>query len=279
MNLVGNSIKFTEAGLIAVRASVQHGTQLVLEVEDTGTGMRPDQVTSLFQPFTQADASVTRKYGGTGLGLTICRRLAEMLGGSVSLAHTAPGEGSRFQVELPLKPMPGCAWTGELPDPTTAGPRARGQQLAPLPELHGRILLAEDGLDNQRLVAHHLRKAGAQVDAVENGRLALEALENAAAAGAPYALLVTDMMMPEMDGYTLAHTLRTRGCPLPIIALTANAMAEDRARCLAAGCDDFATKPIDRKALIQTCAAWLARRKADPTLEGPGSSSTLPAGC
>ena len=123
--------------------------------------------------------------------------------------------------------------------------------------LRGRILLAEDGEDNQRLIALLLRVAGADVTVVPNGRQALEALDWAAAAGAPFDLLITDMQMPEMDGYTLAGTLRAQGADIPIIALTAHAMAEDRQRCLDAGCDDYASKPIDRQALIATCARWL----------------------
>jgi CheY-like chemotaxis protein len=125
--------------------------------------------------------------------------------------------------------------------------------------LSGRVLLAEDGIDNQRLIAFHLKTAGAVVDIADNGRIALRMIEEAAKAGRPYGLLLTDMQMPEMDGYTLALTLRKRGSTLAIIALTAHAMAEDRAKCLNAGCDDYATKPIEKAALLATCAAWISK--------------------
>ena len=140
-----------------------------------------------------------------------------------------------------------------LPAPTPAveqGP-------ADGPRLFGRILLVEDGIDNQRLIAFHLRKAGASVDVADHGQAALKMIALAAASGEPYALVLTDIQMPEMDGYTLVRTLRSRGSTLPIVALTAHAMSDDRRRCLDAGCDDFATKPVDRAQLIATCARWM----------------------
>jgi CheY-like chemotaxis protein len=131
---------------------------------------------------------------------------------------------------------------------------------APNPvRLDGRVLLAEDGLDNQRLIALHLRKAGAETDIANNGRIALEMLEKADREGRPYVLLVSDMQMPEMDGYTLAATLRKRGSTVAIVALTAHAMAGDRQKCLAAGCDDYAAKPINKAKLLEVCSTWLGR--------------------
>ena len=124
-------------------------------------------------------------------------------------------------------------------------------------KLTGQILFAEDGLDNQRLIAFHLKKGGAQVTIADNGRIALEMIDKAAADGTPYDLLLTDMQMPEMDGYTLARTLRERGSTIPIVALTAHAMAEDKASCIAAGCDDYASKPVDKAKLLAVCAAWM----------------------
>lgn len=139
--------------------------------------------------------------------------------------------------------------------PQPAAPSAPGAA-----RLTGRILLAEDGPDNQRLIAFHLKKAGAAVDVADNGRIALEMLDKAAATGTPYDMLLTDMQMPEMDGYELARTLRQRGSTLAIAALTAHAMAEDRDKCLSAGCDDYATKPIDKARLLAVCAAWMGQR-------------------
>ena len=260
MNLVGNAAKFTEHGSVAVRAMVaEHadGPLLRIEVEDTGPGMTKAQANALFQPFMQADASVTRRHGGTGLGLTICRRLASLMGGDVRLDYSAPDRGSRFVLELPLVRSADSALITDLDACTPTAALHASSRAEEVPVLHGRILLAEDGEDNQRLIAFHLRKAGAQVTIAANGRIALQLLTQAAVDGVPFDLLVTDMQMPEMDGYTLARTLRNERSSMPIIALTAHAMAEDRQKCLAAGCDDYASKPIEKVHLLRTCARWL----------------------
>jgi PAS domain S-box-containing protein len=259
MNLAGNAAKFTESGRVTLAArEEQRGAEvrLLVDVEDTGPGLTPELASRLFVAFSQADASVTRKHGGTGLGLTICRRLAELMGGTVTLARTAPGQGSCFRVDLPLVPAPGAARVASL---ESLSPSAQAQAALPAAHLSGRILLAEDGRDNQRLVSLHLTRAGAQVQIAENGRIALEQLEAAEAEGRPFGLLLTDMQMPEMDGYTLARTLRERGSGIAIVALTAHAMAEDRAKCIDAGCDDYTTKPIDRNELLEACTRWIGR--------------------
>jgi PAS domain S-box-containing protein len=262
MNLVGNAVKFTEQGGITITAGVQRRgdadgpSRLVIDVEDTGPGMTHAQAACLFQPFGQADGTVTRKHGGTGLGLTICRRLADMMGGTVVIHRTEPGKGSCFRLKLPFDPAPGTPMVSRL-EAVRDGNTTKAEPAAT--KLAGRILLAEDGADNQRLLTFHLRKAGATVDIAENGRVALEMIGKAQAAGTPYDLLLTDMQMPEMDGYTLARTLRTRGNSIPIVALTSHAMAEDRAKCTEAGCNDYATKPIDKAQLLATCAAWMGR--------------------
>lgn len=249
MNLVGNAAKFTEAGSITTIVRTE-GDRLIIDIDDTGPGMTADQSAKLFAAFSQADTTVTREHGGTGLGLTICRRLGELLGGTVRLVRTAPGEGSCFRVELPLIHAPGAVLVAGF----EAVSGDRGAAAANKVQLHGRILLAEDGLDNQRLISFHLRKAGATVEIASNGRIAFDMLQ---APGAAYDLLLTDMQMPEMDGYTLARKLRASGIRIPIVALTAHAMAEDRSKCTEAGCDDYATKPIDKQMLLTTCARWL----------------------
>ncbi len=284
LNLVGNAAKFTERGHIVVRAGIvdDTGRQLVrIEVEDTGPGMTKAQGDTLFEPFMQADASVTRRYGGTGLGLTICRRLASLMGGDVKLDYSEPGRGSRFVLTLPVTSVPGTAIIDDLatPSPTLASRRAMTDET--MPSLHGRILLAEDGEDNQRLIAYHLRNAGADVTIAANGRIAYDLIAQSAREGASYDLLVTDMQMPEMDGYTLARTLRARQATIPIIALTAHAMAEDRQKCITAGCDDYVSKPIEKSLLIRTCARWLDAERAtgeDQGLFGPGSYVTTEHG-
>lgn len=272
MNLVGNAAKFTAHGQIEIQVDVSTMAgepALQIAVVDTGPGMSPEQAAQLFQPFVQADTSVTRKHGGTGLGLTICRRLANLMGGHVQLVKTAPGQGSTFTFTLPLHAVDGAHHVNDLLA-CVAVPGPLKATAAYAIELRGRILLAEDGEDNQRLISHHLRKAGAEVVIAEHGRRALELIGAAEATGRPFGLLVSDMQMPEMDGYTLARTLRAQDNAIPIIALTAHAMADDRQKCLDAGCNDYASKPIDRGALIATCARWM-----QPTPDVDDASETL----
>ncbi|MBA4020372.1 MAG: hypothetical protein C0483_24690 [Pirellula sp.] len=259
MNLVGNAVKFTEVGRVTMTAGVvchEGQSRLVIDVRDTGPGLTREESGRLFQAFRQADATVTRKYGGTGLGLTISHRLAGLMGGAVTLAHTELGKGSCFRVELPLEPVPGAAMVAHLNAEKEIVVKKSAPENA---KLSGRILLAEDGPDNQRLLSFHLRKAGAEVDIADNGRIAMKMLEQAATEGRPYDLLLTDVQMPEMDGYTLVRRLRDQGQGMAIVALTAHAMAEDRQKCLDAGCDDYASKPIDKLALLATCEKWLRK--------------------
>ena len=261
LNLTGNAVKFTSQGSVTVTArpiASSDGTnkQLVIDVEDTGPGMGEEQARNLFTAFGQADTSMTRKFGGTGLGLIISRKLAELMGGDVKLEYTTPGKGSCFRFELPLNAALGANMVSNL-DAVKSNSSLENEngEVA----LKGRVLLAEDGPDNQRLIAYHLRKAGASVEIADNGRIALEMLAVAQAKGDKYDLLLTDMQLPEVDGYTLASTLRQRGSMIAIVALTAHAMAEDRATCLLAGCDDYASKPIDKEKLLATCANWMGR--------------------
>lgn len=263
VNIVGNAVKFTEQGSINITAQAAvrgNARRLLIDVADTGEGMTPEQSTRLFQAFTQADTSVTRKHGGTGLGLTICRRLANLMGGDITILHTAPGQGSTFRLDLPLIPAEGTRILDRLD--TFIEASSHSAPLVPATTLQGRILLAEDGPDNQRLISWHLKKAGASVQIAENGKVALEMIERAEASGEPFDLLLSDIQMPEMDGYTLARTLRQRNNRIPIVALTAHAMNEDRDKCLQAGCNDYASKPIDKTHLLATCAAWISKPAA-----------------
>jgi CheY-like chemotaxis protein len=233
VNLVGNGLKFTQQGGVHLRvsASAHNGeSRLRVEVRDTGIGMDDDAIGRLFKPFMQADASVTRRFGGSGLGLTISRRLARMLSGDIE-AVSQPGTGSVFTLHLPL-----VGTTSET-DMTVADPATVD---GPPPRLDGlRVLLADDAPDNRMLVSFILQAAGTTVDTVENGRQAIER------AGNGYDAILMDMQMPDTDGYTATRELRRRGFNRPIIALTAHAMSGDRQRCLAAGCNDYVTKPID----------------------------------
>jgi PAS domain S-box-containing protein len=268
VNLVGNAIKFTERGsvhLVTEMCGDPAHPCLRFDVVDTGIGMGERQLAQLFQPFVQADTSTTRRFGGTGLGLTIARRLAGLLGGDVSV-ESSPGQGSRFSVTIATGPLDGVPL---LPDPAgalVAKPEpAAGTPADDAAALTCRILLAEDGQDNQRLIAFVLRRAGAEVALVDNGQLAVDQALAAHATGRPFDLILMDMQMPVLDGYEATALLRQRGYTGPIIALTAHAMAGDRQKCLDAGCDDYATKPIDRQRLIQTIRRHVTST-ADATL-------------
>ena len=249
LNLVSNAVKFTIAGGVKVTADARvdgSDATILVRVADTGLGIHPDQLERLFSPFEQADASTARRFGGTGLGLAISRRLARMLGGDIAV-QSAPGKGSVFTFIMRARVVESDAASKSVPRPP----------VEPGPKLHGRILLAEDGIDNQRLIATHLTRAGATVEIVDNGRKLVDRALEALNAGTPFDLLLTDMQMPEMDGYAATAELRARGYKGSIVALTAHAMAGDREKCVAAGCDGYASKPIVKADLLRTCSKWL----------------------
>ncbi len=257
INLIGNAIKFTDVGSVSVRVKLlgtadSQRPQLCFEVLDTGIGIAPDVRARLFQPFMQADGSMTRRFGGTGLGLAICRRLSNLLGGDVSVESDL-GRGSTFRVTLDTGSLKGV--------PVVSGLDALAARKATssVAKLSGRVLLADDGPDNQRLIAFHLRHVGLDVEVVSNGLAAVEQVLRAERGSRPFALVLMDMQMPEMDGYQATATLRARGWRGAIVALTAQSTPGDRERSIAAGCDDFATKPIDRDLLIDSCRSWLQR--------------------
>jgi signal transduction histidine kinase/CheY-like chemotaxis protein len=274
INLVGNAIKFTHAGEVRLVVSLvqcdtyaddEEGQALLrFDVIDTGIGMAPEQLSALFQPFTQADTSTTRKYGGTGLGLTISKRLAEALGGDLTVRSHC-GEGSTFSLTINTGPLKDVKMLdapavmdflkAEPPPPTPTD-----SETTTKPLLNSRVLLAEDGPDNQRLIAFILRKAGATVTVAENGQVAVELALRARSLGRPFDVILMDMQMPVLDGYGATRRLRELGHSEAIIALTAHAMASDREKCLHAGCDDFAPKPIDRRELIASVQKYLAAR-------------------
>jgi CheY-like chemotaxis protein len=268
INLIGNAIKFTRRGGVRVVCRLVDkdtpAPKMQFRIIDTGVGMTAEQVDNLFQPFTQADASTTRKFGGTGLGLVISKRLTEMLVGDITV-QSKPGVGSEFRVTIQTGPLQGVNMV-ELPAEAAAGaPEMTGPETAAgsTDRLNCRVLLAEDCVDNQRLIAHLLRKAGAEVTVVENGR---DAVNRAMAAmkgrreddpPAPFDVILMDIQMPVMDGYEAARELRRVGYTGLIIALTANAMAGDREKCVEAGCDGYETKPIDRRKLIEAVGRHL----------------------
>jgi CheY-like chemotaxis protein len=252
MNFCSNAHKFTDAG--SVMLSVRHDAgsgMLELAVRDTGPGMTEEQISRLFQPFVQADVSTTRRYGGTGLGLHICRQLAERLGGRIDV-QTEPGRGSRFALLLPAAAgwlpsawlPPGTAWA----EPQAAPARRTDEP----PALCGHVLLAEDSAQNQRLIAAMVQATGATITIVENGAKAVEQ-----ALAEDYDLILMDIQMPVMDGTEATTMLRDAGYAGPVIALTANVMRKDIAQYRQAGCTDCLAKPIDRARLYEVLESHL----------------------
>ncbi len=262
INLIGNAIKFTEIGEIKLVVSFLPGDRPMMQYDviDMGIGMTEQESQKLFQQFSQAETSTARRFGGTGLGLAISKRLAEMLGGDVTLVQSKPGIGSHFRVTIATGSVEGVPMI-EMPNLLALQESVRhgtiGQKVTPSVLLPGRILLAEDGPDNQRLIAHILTKAGAEVAIVDNGKKAIDAARAAAKAGHPFDLILMDMQMPVMDGYEATMALREEGYTGWIVALTAHAMASDRQKCLNAGCNDYATKPIQRKEFFATLAKYI----------------------
>jgi CheY-like chemotaxis protein len=261
LNFVSNAIKFSARGTITVRASLVQdlGEQLRMriEVEDQGIGLTGEQQERLFQSFAQADESTSRKYGGTGLGLVIARRLARMMGGDVGVV-SQPAVGSTFWMTAKLGKSLGDepATQKSLPPRQAIAQRYRG----------ARVLLADDDAVNQEVTCEMLRAAGLSVDVVEDGQQALESL----AVRDDYALVVMDMQMPVMDGLDAARAIRRLPDRqfVPIVAMTANVFAEDRESCLAAGMNDHVSKPVDPDKFYATVLRWLSRSM--PAL-APGS--------
>jgi CheY-like chemotaxis protein len=260
INLVGNGIKFTDLGsvhlVVALRESPS-GPRIVFEVIDTGIGISSSDLTKLFRPFRQADGSTTRRYGGSGLGLTISKHLCELMDGTIDL-ESDPGRGTTFRVTLPTGSLVGIE---RVRAPAERVDAPGGSARPETPRLAGRVLLVEDGRDNQLLLRRLLAKAGLDAEVCENGQQAVERVLTARAEDAPFALILMDMQMPIMDGYTATRLLRARGYEGAIVALTAHAMDTERARCMACGCDDFATKPIDRETFYALLSRHLGGAK------------------
>jgi len=253
LNLVGNAVKFTEQGHIHLRVSLMQDSDqdfICFAVEDTGIGISRERQGAIFESFTQADGSTTRKYGGTGLGLTISKKLAGLLGGDLSVT-SEPDQGSTFTLKVPV----GLDVTKEAPldlDSLAVASDRGSDSLAQL-QLNGQILLADDVSTNQKVIKRLLEKTGVTVTIVENGQEAL-----ALALAQSFDLILMDMQMPVMNGYEAAKALRVEGITTPIVALTAHAMKGDDKKCLDAGCDDYLSKPIDNGKLAQILSQYLA---------------------
>jgi signal transduction histidine kinase/ActR/RegA family two-component response regulator len=284
LNLVGNAIKFTEMGSVTISVLFFLKTNtLRFAVIDTGIGlssMQRDRI-ARFEAFSQADSSTTRNFGGSGLGLRICSSLAKLLGGEITV-ESEFGIGSRFSLVIDIgKPQPLALLTKsdlELVEkqPASVPSLTRSVEGNPLEGIC--VLLAEDGLDNQRLISFHLKKGGAKVVLAENGLVAVEILEDAVATNKALPdIVLMDMQMPVMDGYSATTRLRELGFTLPIVALTAHAMESDRKICLDAGCDDYLTKPIDKQMLITLCQSIAKGNSALPFSHAQTPQAMLPA--
>lgn len=270
--VVDNAVKFCANGTIDIEASWREPSLLRVDVADTGEGFDPSASEAIFQVFVQGDSSSTRRYEGAGLGLSVARELARELGGEVSCVEAAIGRGSRFRIDLPVEVPEGAHWTEpyegliganaeeEPPSGSSSSDRSTNAEVAAespvppdstaLPLTGRRVLVAEDGPDNQRILRFILKKAGARVDVVENGQLAVEAALGAESERDPFDIVLMDMQMPVMDGYSATRTLKDSSYPRPVLAVTAHALPEDRDRCLAAGCSEYLTKPVEKERLV-----------------------------
>jgi signal transduction histidine kinase/CheY-like chemotaxis protein len=252
LNYAANAVKFTDAGRVVLRVKPVEESErdalLRFEVEDTGIGIAPETLGRLFQVFEQGDSSTTRKYGGTGLGLAITRRLVQLMGGETGVSSTR-GQGSVFWFTVRLrKGQAAPAQRGPAGD-RSAAERLRSEHAG------RRILLAEDEPINQEIAVTLLEEVGLTVDRAGDGVKAVSL-----AGERDYALILMDMQMPDMDGMEATRRIRAagRGAHIPVLAMTANAFAEDRARCLEAGMNDFLVKPVDPDVLYETVLKWLA---------------------
>jgi CheY-like chemotaxis protein len=257
VNLVGNAVKFTNHGEIAVKVdgSPMKGGErwrLLVSVTDTGIGIPQDNLEMLFTSFTQVDTSKARSYGGTGLGLTISKRLVEQMEGRIWV-ESREGIGSTFSFEIEL-PCTGRIRATAM-DRETAVLRGKPRELAPsLNCIH--VLVAEDNPVNLVVTEAILRKAGVKVTAATNGGEAVEALD-----AASFDAVLMDVQMPEVDGFEATQLIRKKGSDVPIIGVTAHAMKGDRERCLAAGMDDYLPKPVTAKELIAKVELWTRQRQ------------------
>jgi CheY-like chemotaxis protein/two-component sensor histidine kinase len=286
LNLVGNALKFTNQGGVTLewgcyamegetfrpidtpRVVEEDPVYLIFHVRDTGIGIPEDRLGRVFEPFVQADISTTRRFGGSGLGLSICRKLVQMLGGTIE-ATSRENVGSTFTIRWKLPAGCRLRHHRETIVPKDAKHREENaSDEAPSLMLSGRVLLVEDGPDNQRLIAYLLKKTGVEVSVAENGKVGIEAVETAKNEGKPFELILMDMQMPVLDGYEATRKLRENGDSTPVIALTAHAMSGDAKKCLAAGCDGFLAKPFKKKELQEVVAQTIGDAKANAPATG-----------
>ena len=259
LNLLSNALKFTEAGEVRLTAARRSNDELHFAVQDTGIGLTPEGMAKLFQSFSQADSSTTRQYGGTGLGLVISKRLAEVMGGTMAAESPGAGQGCTFRFHIRAEAVSIAPAAARPTTPSAIDPGMA--QRHPL-----RVLLAEDNLVNQKLALRLLSQMGYTAEVVGNGALAVEAVERQ-----HYDLVLMDVQMPEMDGLEATRRITARvpaGRRPRIVAMTANAMQGDRGLCLAAGMDDYLTKPIRVEQLVAALERAASEDRLPPPQDG-----------
>jgi signal transduction histidine kinase/CheY-like chemotaxis protein/HPt (histidine-containing phosphotransfer) domain-containing protein len=270
-NLLGNAIKFTSLGVVEVSAELidSEEQKLRVSISDSGIGMTEEQLNKIFQPFVQADASVTRKFGGTGLGLTISKRIIEALGGEIRV-RSEFGKGSVFEFEVgvgDISQQPRISYEEFMKH--NRQDSGKQEKIIRLPACN--ILVVDDGVPNRRLVRLVLERAGCQMAEAENGQVGFDM-----AMSQSYDVVFMDMQMPVLDGYSATQKLRQAGYTRPIVALTANAMTGDQEKCAAAGCEGFLAKPINIDKLLQTVAETIGfapTAQADTQLRNESDTS------
>ena len=263
-NLIGNALKFTEKGGVTVTLRLDHeagAPRYAIDVTDTGIGIPSDKLESVFEPFVQAESSTTRRFGGTGLGLTISRGFARAMGGDIH-ATSRYGHGTTFCVRLPAGELAGVPMLAPAQLAAAAHAEAKPAEAGSWQFPPARILVVDDGVENRQLLRVVLEEAGLAIDEAENGQVALDRV-----AAGRYDLVLMDMQMPVLDGVAATRALRDRGCTLPVIALTANAMKGFEREIESAGFSGFMTKPIDIDALLDELARRLGGRRADAAVE------------
>lgn len=255
INLCSNAIKFTRQGSVSLLVRyLSDSNKFFVSVTDTGIGMDEDAQKQIFQPFTQADVSTTRQFGGTGLGLCISNELAEKLGGEIR-CNSKLSIGTQFMLEIDAGELASHSLITSAEDLRNAS--STDKQTEPETSLRGRVLLAEDNVDNQRLLGFYLKRAGVEFIVVDNGAAAVRC-----GTSESFDLVLMDMQMPVMDGLSAIRLLRQQNFDKPIVVLTANVLAEDRSACEEAGANDFLTKPVDVKRFNDMLEKYLSSKAA-----------------
>lgn len=254
LNIVGNSVKFTEKGSVELHIQLSERDAqptLTFAIKDTGKGISADEAKRLFNPFAQADGSIVKKFGGTGLGLVLSRHLSRLLGGDIVLTESTPDMGSTFSVII----NPGAVAFEENSEALITEKKASAAVTEVRLDGHC-ILVVDDSVDNQIFISKVLKIAGAKVDVADNGQMAIERMNKK-----KYSICLMDIQMPVMDGYEAAAQMRKRNCPFPIVALTAHAFKDVREHCIDSGFNDYLSKPVNRNELIERISRLVSPKR------------------